>query len=172
LLSPLHVRRGVDLDQGRKRQGLTFSNGAAMWKLADQMTKPLICIVDDDPAVRNSLQFALELEGFGVSVYPDADTFLASSGLDQTSCLVIDYKMPRTNGLELLAKLRARNIRTPAILMVSHSTPAVHLGAKKAGVPIVEKPLLGNALTDHIHAALGQHHKMSRAGGQLVRSPD
>jgi FixJ family two-component response regulator len=119
------------------------------------MDLPLICVVDDDSAVRTSLKFALELEGFRVKTCSDADGALAAEEAQPSDCLLIDYRMPRTNGLELLAKLRARSIDTPVILMISDPTPAIYQAARKAGVLVIEKPLLGDTLSDGIRAALG-----------------
>ena len=116
---------------------------------------PVVVIVDDDPAVCNSLQFSLELEGFVVRAYGDPAEFLEA---DETACdcLVIDQRMPGMSGMELITKLRALNVRTPAILLVSQSNPLVAARAAAAAVPIVEKPLFGNALLEQIRNACGR----------------
>jgi two-component system, LuxR family, response regulator FixJ len=116
---------------------------------------PVVVIVDDDLAVCNSLQFSLELEGFVVRAYGDAAEFLEA---DETACdcLVIDQRMPGMSGMELITRLRALNVRTPAILLVSQSNSAVAARAAAAAVPIVEKPLFGNALLEQIRKACGR----------------
>jgi FixJ family two-component response regulator len=58
--------------------------------------------------------------------------------------------MPGMNGLDLIGLLRARHIGAPAILITSHPSPSLRERARTAGVPIVEKPLLGNTLLDTI----------------------
>jgi FixJ family two-component response regulator len=60
--------------------------------------------------------------------------------------------MPGISGLDLVSRLRARRVSAPAILITSHPTAAVISRAADAGVPIVEKPFLGNALIDSIRA--------------------
>ena len=112
--------------------------------------KPLVvAVVDDDPAVRSSLKFSLELEGFSVCIYGSASELL-ETGLNDADCLVIDQRMPAISGMELIAKLRAQNISTPAVLIVSQPNAAVSNRAAKIGIPIVEKPFFGNVLVDKI----------------------
>jgi two-component system, LuxR family, response regulator FixJ len=113
----------------------------------------IVAVVDDDAAVCSSLKFSLELEGFAVRTYADGAEFLAANDLGAFSCLVIDQRMPAMSGMELIATLRAQQVRTPAILVVSHPNPALSARAAVAGVPIVEKPLLGNALVERIREA-------------------
>lgn len=110
----------------------------------------VIAIVDDDPAVRNSLQFALEVEGFGVRVYPGPQAMLDDGRLGDLSCIVVDQNMPVMSGLELIARLRDRSVRVPVILITGQPSAVLSLRARNAGVPIVEKPLLGNTLVDQI----------------------
>lgn len=112
-----------------------------------------IAIVDDDPAVCNSLKFALELEGFAVRTYGGGAEVLRDEGLDGFDCFVVDQRMPVITGLELILKLRERNIDAPAILIISQPNAALSARAALAKVPIVEKPFLGNTLLDRIREA-------------------
>ncbi len=118
--------------------------------------KPVIFVIDDDPAVRNSLKFALEIEGFTVRVYPTGAEFLDEREMPETACLVTDYNLPGMNGLDLLAALRRRNIKFPAILITTHPSAAVRDRAASAGVCLIEKPLLSDTLFQGIRAALGE----------------
>src|SRR5215211_4307977 len=113
----------------------------------------LIVVVDDDAAVRNSLKFSLEIEGFAVRAFSVAADLLNAPDVLDCACLVVDHNMPGMNGLDLVAKLRDRRVSVPAILITSHPSAAVSNRAADAGIPIVEKPLLGNALIDSIRAA-------------------
>ncbi len=114
---------------------------------------PVVAVVDDDPAVCNSLKFSLELEGFNVRAYGSGAELLHAGDLDVFSCLVIDQVMPIMTGLELIRTLRDRQVATPAILIISQPNAALSARAAKARVPIVEKPLLGNALVERIREA-------------------
>ena len=112
-------------------------------------------IIDDDPAVRNSLKFALEVEGFAVRAYPTGAELLAEAEIPDNGCLVVDYKLPEMNGLDLLFELRKRKIDLPAILITTQPNSAVRNRAALAGVPLIEKPLLNDTLFQGIRAALG-----------------
>lgn len=113
----------------------------------------VVAIVDDDAAVCSSLKFSLELEGFTVRTYASAAELLTANDFGAFNCLVIDQRMPAMSGMELIAELRDRKVRTPAILIISHPSAALSARASSAGVPIVEKPLLGNALLERIREA-------------------
>jgi two-component system response regulator FixJ len=114
------------------------------------VASPLVIVVDDDLAVRNSLKFSLEVEGFAVRVYSGGIELLNDTELPDGGCLVIDQNMPGMNGLDLVAQLRAREVAAPAVLITSYPTAALRERAAKAGVPIVEKPFLGTVLVDRI----------------------
>jgi two-component system, LuxR family, response regulator FixJ len=114
---------------------------------------PIVAIVDDDPAVCGSLKFSLELEGFVVRAYGNAAEFLDAGDFQGCDCLVIDQRMPGMNGMELITRLRTLEVQTPAILLISQPNPSVAARAAKAAVPIVEKPLFGNALLERIREA-------------------
>lgn len=119
-----------------------------------QLTGPVI-VVDDDDAVRNSLKFALELEGLSVRLFRDGAELLAAPDLPRNGCFVIDYNMPGMTGIELVGKLRQRRIESPAILIASHVSDELHGRAAQSGFRIVlEKPLHDSELLDSIHAAL------------------
>lgn len=115
--------------------------------------KPIVVVVDDDAAVCNSLKFSLELEGFAVKTYANGSELLAAGELSAASCFVLDQKLPGMTGLEVLRQLRERRVAAPAILMTSHPTETVRRLAAMAGTPIIEKPLLGNALSESIRSA-------------------
>jgi FixJ family two-component response regulator len=134
----------------------TGSFGGLMPPLLPGETAPdrTVLVVDDDPAVRNSLQFSLEIDGYRVRLFHSDRDVLELGELPPSACLVIDYNLPGTNGLDLLAAMRARGYASPAILITSHPPAGVRRRAAAAGVPIVEKPLLGDALIDAIHAAV------------------
>ena len=115
--------------------------------------RPVVLVIDDDPAVCSSLKFFLELEGFAVRTYPDAAAVLRAADVAGAACLVVDYKLPGINGLQLLQKLRTRGMVTPAILITSHPGAVLSQAAARAGISIVEKPLLGNALGESVRNA-------------------
>lgn len=116
---------------------------------------PIIAVVDDDAAVRNSLKFSLEIDGFSVWTYANAEEFLRSTNLDSFQCLIVDQDMPRIKGLELVAMLRERNVEVPIVLITGQLTQSVVRRAAAAGIPVIEKPFLGNGLIELIRTATG-----------------
>jgi FixJ family two-component response regulator len=114
---------------------------------------PIVLIVDDDAAVRGALKFALEIEGFAVRAYGKGDDLLGDAALADCACFIIDQTLPGMTGLEVVSALRAQRIAAPAILITSAPPLFVQEHAAKAGVPIVEKPLLGDALLERVREA-------------------
>lgn len=115
----------------------------------------IILLVDDDEAVLAAVQFALELQGFVVRPYPSAEALLAQKELPSHGCLVLDYNLPGLDGIELLERLRARGVALPALLITTPTSEALNK-AKAAGIEVVEKPLLGDALALAVQKALDQ----------------
>jgi FixJ family two-component response regulator len=132
-----------------------------MLQTSPEIEPPLVAVVDDDPAVCNSLKFSLELEGFKVHTYGSGSELLGAKDIGFSDCFVIDQKMPGMTGLELIGKLRDRDISTPAILIISQPSVGLSARAAKANVPIVEKPFLGDALLESIRDACAQARKIS-----------
>jgi len=115
------------------------------------MTKPrdLILLVDDDLAVRESLKFALELEGLAVRAFSSGAELLRHPDLLRAGCLVLDYKMPEMDGFEVLSRLAARHVPLPVI--TPDATGPVRRRATAAGVRhVLEKPLSDSTLRDSI----------------------
>jgi FixJ family two-component response regulator len=114
----------------------------------------VVIVVDDDPAVLSALKFALEIEGFRIAAYRNGSELLAEPVLPSSGCLVIDYRLPEADGLSLLSDLRGRGVRLPAILITSHPTQSLRRRAAAAAAPIIEKPLLGDALSNAVWSSL------------------
>ena len=115
-------------------------------------TKPIVVVVDDDPAVRSSLAFSLETEGITVRVYETAAQLLMD--IPPAACFILDYRLPDMSGLDLLEELRRRQITSPAILITTHPSAAVRDRAAASGTVLIEKPLLGDALFQEVRLAL------------------
>lgn len=115
---------------------------------------PRVVIVDDDTAVCEALVFALELEGFAAESFNSGEALLRSVLPTMGACLVIDQRLPGISGLGTLRRLRDRRVMLPALLMTSHPGRDLRAAAEAAGVPILEKPLLGDVLSNAIRTAL------------------
>ena len=119
---------------------------------------PTIVVVEDDEHVLASLKFSLEIDGFAVTLFRSAEELLEGQlGLPQSkaaACLVVDLLLPGMDGLDLVSRLRAEGVDTPAFLITSSPPAHVRQRAAAAGVAIVGKPLLGNALADLIRSTI------------------
>jgi len=108
----------------------------------------MVVIVDDDEAVRESLQFLLETAGFLVATFASGRECLQALRAEDAGCLVVDQHMPELTGLEFLAELRRRGVRLPALLITGSPSPDLELraatldGMKVMGKPPVEDELL------------------------------
>jgi FixJ family two-component response regulator len=115
---------------------------------------PTIVLVDDDVALRTALTFMLELDGFAVHGFGSGEDLLDGDLPDPPACLVLDYHLSGMTGVEALARVRARGVEIPAVLITSHLSPSMRAIAVALGAAIVEKPLLNDALKAEIDAAI------------------
>ena len=118
--------------------------------------RPAVILVDDDPAVTHAMQFSFDLEGLDVRSFRDGESLLAVDDLPEKGCLILDHNLPGMDGIALLDRLRAANIRLPAILITTNPRAALRNRAATAGVPIIEKPLLTDALLTAVRTALAR----------------
>jgi two-component system response regulator FixJ len=117
--------------------------------------KTVIHVIDDDAAMRDSLAFLLDVNGFKPQVYESADTFLGGAGLAALNCVISDIRMPGLNGIELVRKLKGEGSSCPVILITGHGDVALAVEAMKAGaVDFIEKPFDDEVLLGAIRSAL------------------
>lgn len=115
----------------------------------------LVLLVDGDRAVREALQFALELEGLAVRVHTRNGDLLDDPDLETARCVVLDDRDRGREGVALLHQLKLRNVAVPSIMLASHLSSRMRESAREAGVGmILEKPLMDNTLRDHIKAII------------------
>lgn len=114
-----------------------------------------VFIVDDDQAVRDSLESLFGAAGYAVEAYPDAKAFLADCGPQRPGCLVLDMQMPGMSGLDLQAALVERGDSRPIIFLTAHGTVPMTVRALKGGAyDFLEKPAEGGTLLDLVNRAL------------------
>lgn len=122
----------------------------------DNGSHPLVAVVDDDDAVRDSLQFLLETAGCCVAAYHSAAQFLDQATLGDLTCLVLDQHMPDQTGLQLVSRLRRQGVNLPIALITGSSSPDLIRLARQLGVAqVLEKPLNDDVLLDFITQACG-----------------
>lgn len=129
--------------------------GLEALKTVDASRTRVVYVVDDDEAVRDSLNLLLESYGMNVKGFGSATDFLSSPYDEHRGCLVLDVHMPGMNGLELLDVLKGRRSQLPVILITGRGDTALRERAKQAGAfAVFDKPVDGDALLDAIDTAL------------------
>lgn len=127
---------------------------------------PSVYIVEDDEAVRDSLQMVLESVGYKVSTYPTGNAFLDVWDADMSGCLLLDIRMPGINGMELQRKLNERNSILPIIFVTGHGDVPMAVEAMQHGaVDFVQKPYREQELLEKIEHAI-ELDRESRQGLQ------
>lgn len=116
---------------------------------------PLVCVVDDDQSVRESLPPLLRSYGHTVRAFPSARQFLASNSLLEVRCLILDVAMPGMTGPELHRELRRRRLSTPVIYITAHSADsAFDPEERNLAVACLTKPFSESALLQAVEHAL------------------
>lgn len=130
----------------------------------------VVHVIDDDPAIRDSLSFLLSSADLVARTYESAITFLAHLGALEPGCIVTDVRMPGMSGLELVAKLKEKGVVHPVIVLTGHADVALAVEAMKAGVSdFIEKPFDDETLLRAVRAALARNEgHVSRAAERVV----
>ncbi|MCA1385608.1 MULTISPECIES: response regulator FixJ [unclassified Bradyrhizobium] len=119
------------------------------------MTGRRILVIDDDAAMRDSLAFLLDVNGFYVATYETATAFLNDVASGPVDCIVSDICLPAMSGLELVRKVKADRADCPVLLITGHGDVSLAVEAMKAGaVDFIEKPFEEEVLLRAINSAL------------------
>jgi two-component system, LuxR family, response regulator FixJ len=140
-------------------------------------TNPTVFVVDDDQAMRTSLQWLIESTGMQVKTFESADAFLSSYYPGRAGCLLLDVRMPGMSGLELQSYLAREGYQLPVIIITGHGDVGMAVKAMRAGaMDFIEKPFHDEDLLCSIQRALevDQRQRLSRAARAdiLVRVAD
>jgi len=121
-----------------------------------------VFVVDDDPAVRDSLTLLLEQEDVVVESFASAVAFLAVCRPAPRCCAIVDIRMPGIDGMQLQAELTRRKLLLPIIFLTGHGDIPLSVRAIKAGaVDFLTKPVTGAALLESVEAALLESERLS-----------
>jgi len=123
-------------------------------------------IVDDDPAVRDSLSLILSLRGYRTATFAAAEDFLAAVRPDWAGCVIADIRMPGLSGLEMQRALIERGIGMPVIIVTGHGDVASARAAFTAdAVDFLEKPFDEHGPVAAVQAALERERRRLSARG-------
>ncbi|ANN78326.1 response regulator transcription factor [Bordetella flabilis] len=116
-----------------------------------------VFIVDDDEAVRDSLRWLLEANGYRVRAYASAESFLEDYDPNQVGVLIADVRMPGMTGLELQEQLIARKAPLPIVFITGHGdVPMAVTTMKKGAIDFLEKPFNESDLREIVARMLEQ----------------
>ena len=117
--------------------------------------QPRVFVIDDDSHVRSSLKFLLESAGLVVETFPSAKTFLQRAGLHGASCVVLDLRMPKLDGLDVQERLAQSGIRIPIVFLSGHAdVPSTAQAMRDGAVDFLVKPVDDAQLLDAVRRAL------------------
>ena len=129
-----------------------------MYNAPAQELSPLIHLVDDDDAVRESLALLIGTVGLRVQCWADPLQFLAQFERHSVGAIVLDVRMPGMGGLALLARLMEDGVDLPVIMLTGHGTVDMCRRAFKAGAAeFLEKPVDDEVLIEVLQGAVRQH---------------
>jgi two-component system, LuxR family, response regulator FixJ len=132
-------------------------------------TEPVVFVVDDDQAMRTSLQWLIESTGLQVRTYDSAEAFLDDYYPGRAGCLLLDVRMPGIGGLELQQRLAKGEYCLPVIIITGHGDVMMAVKAMKAGaLDFIEKPFHDEDLLRSIRRALDQDARLRAS--QSVRA--
>src|SRR3954452_11672790 len=123
-----------------------------------------VYVIDDDPAMRDSLDFLLGAAGFSVRLFDSAQRFLDELASLEAGCVLTDVRMPGIDGMELLRQLNAGARKLPVIVMTGHGDVPLAVEAMKLGaLDFLEKPFEDDRLIGMIETALLQNDSGSKS---------
>lgn len=114
-----------------------------------------IHLIDDDPAVRDSLTLLLEQEGYAVQTFDSADAFLEAARPDWRGCAIVDLRMPSKDGLALQEEMVELGLLLPVVFLTGHGDiPATVQAMRRGAVDFLTKPVKAAELVASIRQAL------------------
>ncbi|MFN0130952.1 MAG: response regulator transcription factor [Phycisphaerales bacterium] len=133
-------------------------------------TRGVICVVDDDDAVRRGLSELFVRAGYSVMEYSSAPALLDASWTQPPACVVVDLVLPEVSGIEMLSKMRERGTRVPTIMVTAHGDVPTAVQAIKAGAyDFVEKPFVPEHLLQRVDDAVRDGQASAKSGpGRLT----
>lgn len=128
-------------------------------RFSKMFTANTVFVVDDDPAVRDSLKYLIESAGHRVEAFENArsmiDRVRVPAGRPVSGCLVADVRLPGMSGLDMFDRLQEMDAQLPTVVITGHGDVTAAVRAMKAGaVDFIEKPFTDQALLDRINTAL------------------
>jgi two-component system response regulator FixJ len=141
--------------------------------MSTMQPEPVIYVIDDDEAVRQSLEFLLKTAGMTVRGFDSATPFLEVLPQIRSGCIITDVRMPDVTGIDLLRRVKELGIDVPVIVITGHGDISLAVEAMKIGaVDFLEKPFDDDALLVAVHAALDRTADTAQRNAELTEIRD
>lgn len=135
--------------------------------------EPFVYIIDDDDAVRQSLEFLLKTANIKVRGFDSAKEFLQTLPHVKSGCIVTDVRMPEVTGIDLLRRVKELSLDIPVIVITGHGDIALAVEAMKVGaVDFLEKPFDDEMILTSVRSALSKDADATRQRAQLTEIND
>ncbi|HEY6023975.1 MAG TPA: response regulator FixJ [Pseudolabrys sp.] len=131
--------------------------------------EPIVYVIDDDDAVRQSLEFLLKTAGIAVRGFESAKAFLEILPQIQSGCVITDVRMPEITGIDLLRRIKEGDLDIPVIVITGHGDISLAVDAMKIGaVDFLEKPFDDDLLLAAVRSALDTEANAARHKAELA----
>ena len=135
--------------------------------------EPIIYVVDDDDAVRQSLDFLLRTAGFTVRTFESGKVFIESMPSLKSGCIITDVRMPEISGIDLLRRVKAQDADVPVIMITGHGDIALAVEAMKIGAAdFLEKPFNDDQLLDAVRTTLSRDASVAERKAEVAEIND
>jgi FixJ family two-component response regulator len=132
--------------------------------------KAIVHVVDDDPSMREALQDLFLSVGLETRTHATARDFLATAVSDAPGCLVIDIRLPDTNGLDFQVQLTQTGVRLPVVMMTGYGDIPMSVRAMKCGaVDFLPKPFKDQDMLDAVLAAIQRDRERRTVDGGVSK---
>ena len=133
-----------------------------------QESEAIIAVVDDDPSAREGLSSLIRSAGLQVETFASAQEFLARSGAETPSCLVLDLQLPGLSGLDLQKRMAEVGLEIPIVFLTGHGNIPASVQAMKAGaVEFLTKPFDEHDLLQAVHEAIERDQRLRQQHAEL-----
>jgi two-component system, LuxR family, response regulator FixJ len=136
-------------------------------------SEPVVHVIDDDEAMRDSLAFLLGSARLKVRTYASAVVFLKSTADVEPGCVITDVRMPDVSGVDLLRRLKAMDVSLPVIVITGHGDVPLAVEAMKLGaIDFLEKPFDDDVLLSAVKSALSRVERDARRDAEQAEIND
>jgi two-component system, LuxR family, response regulator FixJ len=136
--------------------------------MSTMQPEAIIYVIDDDEAVRESLEFLLKTAGLAVRGFDSAQAFLDVLPEIRSGCIITDVRMPEITGIDLLRRVKEMGLDIPVIVITGHGDISLAVEAMKIGaVDFLEKPFDDDTLLDAVRASLTRTASAAQRNAEL-----